>query len=408
MRILISGASIAGPVLAYWLTRAGFDATVVERAPTLRKTGGHAVDLFRPSMEISAKMGALPRIEALATGTDTMTILREGRRRPIRVDLTKLTGAASDQHVEIMRDDLSEAYYDAGRNDVEYVFGDSITAISSDGEVTFEHALPRRFDVVVGADGLHSNVRRLVFGDEAGLTRFIGGYLAVVSAPKTMARHNEMLGHAGVGRLAATYTADHLDDARILFMFRSKTELDYDHRDTLRQKELLRGAFAGMHPQVDGWLAEIDRTPSFYFDAITQLQLDTWSRGRVTLVGDAGYCPGPAVGGSTSLAVIGAYVLAGELAEAGGDHQRAFAAYQREMAETVTRSRAFARGAAKTIIPGSAAALWAITRGLQLISLLPASLTTAIAKLNTKGLRMHDSMRVPDYSAVWQHRQYEA
>jgi 2-polyprenyl-6-methoxyphenol hydroxylase-like FAD-dependent oxidoreductase len=398
MRVLVSGASIAGPVLAYWLTRSGFGVTVVERAPTLRKTGGHAVDLFRPSMEISAKMGVLPRIEALATGTDTMTVHREGRPRPIRVDLTKLTGAASDRHVEIMRDDLSEVYYDAGRDDVEYVFGDSIMAISPEGEVTFEHAPPRRFDIVVGADGLHSNVRRLVFGDEAGLTRFIGGHLAVVSAPKTMAYHNEMLGHLGVGRLAAVYTGDHLDDARIVFMFRSKHELDYDYRDTLRQKQLLRDAFDGMHPQVDGWLAEIDRTPAFYFDSITQLQLDTWSCGRVTLVGDAGYCPGPAVGGSTSLAVIGAYVLAGELAQAGGDHERAFAAYQRRMAESVSRSRAFARGAAKTIIPGSRAAVWALSRGLQLVSLLPASLTTALAKLNTKGLRMYDSMRVPDYT----------
>jgi 2-polyprenyl-6-methoxyphenol hydroxylase-like FAD-dependent oxidoreductase len=398
MRILISGASIAGPVLAYWLTRRGFDATVVERAPTLRKAGGHAVDLFRPSMEISAKMGVLPRIEALATGTDTLTMYREGRRRPLRVDLTKLAGAASDQHVEIMRDDLSEAYYDAGRDDVEYVFGDSITAISPDGEVTFEHAAPRRFDVVVGADGLHSNVRRLVFGDEAGLTRFIGGYLAVVSAPKTMARHGEMLGHVGVGRLAAIYTAEHLDDARVIFMYRSKKEIAYDHRDILRQKELLCDAFAGMHARVDSWLAEIDHTPAFYFDSISQLQLDTWSRGRVTLVGDAGYCPGPAVGGSTSLAVIGAYVLAGELAQANGDHARAFAGYEREMAETVRRSRAFARGAAKTVIPGSAVAVWAISRGLQLLSLLPASLTTAVAKLNTKGVRMHDSMRVPDYT----------
>jgi 2-polyprenyl-6-methoxyphenol hydroxylase-like FAD-dependent oxidoreductase len=369
MRILISGASIAGPVLAYWLTQHDFDVTVVEQAPTLRKTGGHAVDLFRPSMEISAKMGVLSHIEALATGTDTLTMHREGRRRPVRVDLTKLTGAASDQHVEIMRDDLSEVYYDAGR------------------------------DVVVGADGLHSNVRRLVFGDEAGLTRFIGGYLAVVSAPKTMAHHNEMLGHIGVGRLAAIYTGDHLDDARIVFMFRSKQELEYDYRDAVRQKELLRATFAGMHPQVDRWLSEIDHTPAFYFDAISQLQLDTWSRGRVTLVGDAGYCPGPAVGGSTSLAVIGAYVLAGELAQAGGDYERAFAAYQREMAETVRRSRAFARGAAKTIIPGSPVAVWALSRGLQLVSLLPASLTTAVAKLNTKGVRMHDSMRVPDYTA---------
>jgi 2-polyprenyl-6-methoxyphenol hydroxylase-like FAD-dependent oxidoreductase len=122
MRILISGASIAGPVLAYWLTRNDFDVTVVERAPTLRKTGGHAVDLFRPSMEISAKMGVLPRIEALATGTDTLRLYREGGRRPARIDLTKIVGAASDRHVEIMRDDLSEVYYEAGRDHVEYLF----------------------------------------------------------------------------------------------------------------------------------------------------------------------------------------------------------------------------------------------------------------------------------------------
>src|SRR6201998_4371320 len=187
MRILISGASIAGPLLAYWLTRNDFDVTVVERAPTLRKTGGHAVDLFRPSMAISAKMGVLPRIEALATGTDALTLHRKGRR-PARIDLTKIIGAASDRHVEIMRDDLSEVYYDAGRDHVEYLFGDSITAIAADGQVTFENAPPRRFDVVVGADGLHSNVRRLIFGDEAALARFIGGYLAVVSAPTTMAQ----------------------------------------------------------------------------------------------------------------------------------------------------------------------------------------------------------------------------
>jgi 2-polyprenyl-6-methoxyphenol hydroxylase-like FAD-dependent oxidoreductase len=398
MRILISGASIAGPVLAYWLTRHGFDVTVVERAPTLRKTGGHAVDLFRPAMEISENMGVLPRIEALSTQTDRMTMQREGRPRPIEVDLTKIYGVASDRHVEIMRDDLSEIYYDAGRDDVEYLFGDSITAINHDGEVTFERAAARGFDVIVGADGLHSNVRRLTFGEEAGLTRFLGGYLSVVSAPRALANLGEMIGHIGVGRLAAIYTAEHLDDARAVFLFRSKEELPYEHRDVLRQKELLRDAFAGMHPQVDRWLEEIDRTPAFYFDAISQLSLDRWSRRRVTLVGDAGYCPGPAVGGSTSLAVLGAYVLAGELARAGGDHLRAFAAYELQMREPVHLSRSFARGAARTIIPGSRAGVWALTRGVQLVAQMPAPLSRALAKLNTKGLRMYDSMQVPDYS----------
>jgi 2-polyprenyl-6-methoxyphenol hydroxylase-like FAD-dependent oxidoreductase len=398
MRVLISGASIAGPVLAYWLTRHGFDVTVVERAATLRKTGGHAVDLFRPAMEISEQMGVLPRIEALATGTNRMTMYREGRPRPTEVDLTKLVGIASDRHVEIMRDDLSEIYYDAGRDGVEYLFGDSITAIEPDGEVTFERSPARSFDVVVGADGLHSNVRRLTFGDEADLTRFIGGYLAVVSTPKALAVPDEMVGHIGVGRLVAIYTARHLDDSRLVFMFRSKDELDYDYRDSLRQKELLREAFADMHPQVDGWLEEIDRTPTFYFDSITQLRMNSWSRRRVTLVGDAGYCPGPAVGGSTSLAVLGAYVLAGELARADGDHLRAFAAYELQMREPVLLSRTFARGAARTIIPGSRAGVWALTRGVQLVSLMPGALSRALAKLNTKGLRMHDSMKVPDYS----------
>jgi 2-polyprenyl-6-methoxyphenol hydroxylase-like FAD-dependent oxidoreductase len=351
-------------------------------------------------MEISEKMGVLPRIEALATGTDVGRLYREGARRPVRVDITKGVSAVSDRHVEIMRDDLSEVYYDAGRDHVEYLFGDSITAISPDVEVTFEHAAPRRFDLVVGADGLHSNVRRLVFGEDAAHTQFLGGYLAVVSAPKALAQQGEMICHIGPGRLAAIYTAQPLDDARAVFLFRTEKELEYHYRDALRQQELLRKAFAGMHPQVDGWLGELDRTPAFYFDSITQLQLGTWSRGRVTLVGDAGYCPGPAVGGSTSLSVLGAYVLAGELARAGGDHERAFASYEREMGEPVRRSRGFARGVAMSLVPRSRAGVWALTRGTQLISLLPAWLTRAVAKMNTKSVRLHDSMRVPDYTDV--------
>ncbi|WP_406640240.1 FAD-dependent monooxygenase [Amycolatopsis sp. WGS_07] len=398
--VLISGSSVAGPVLAYWLTRHGFSVTVVERSPAPRKTGGHAVDLYRPAVDISEKMGVLPRIEQRATGTTRMTVYREGARRPVRVDLAKIFSATSDRHVEIMRDDLSEIYYDAVRDDAEYIFGDSITAISPDGEVQFEKAAPRRFDLVIGADGLHSNVRRLVFGDESRFSTFIGAYLGVLTLPNTTALDAELRIHVGIGRTAGIYGARHLNEARALFLFRSDRELDYHHRDVPRQKELLSTAFAGLHPDVDRWLDELDRTPAFYFDSITQLRMNTWSHGRVTLVGDAGYCPGPAVGGSTTLAIVGAYVLAGELARADGDHSRAFPAYERAMADHVRGSRESALSAAKTLIPTSRLGVQGLAYGARLVSALPAGPSRALLRLTTKTARVHNSMTVDDIGGL--------
>ncbi|MEU4083901.1 FAD-dependent monooxygenase [Streptomyces aureus] len=397
MRILVSGASVAGPVLAYWLTRNGFSVTVVERAPGPRRTGGHAVDLFRPALDISARMGVLPRIAERATGTNRLTVHPEGSRHPVRADLSKIFDDASGRHAEIMRDDLSEIYYEATRDDVEYLFGDSVTAVSPDGEVTFERAAPRRFDLVVGADGLHSQVRRLVFGEESRLGSFIGACFGVLTLPNTSGLDGELVMHVGVGRTAGLYGARHIQDARALFLFRSEREPESDHHDVGRQKELLRGAFTGLHPQVDRWLDELDRTPAFYFDSITQLRMDTWSRGRVTLVGDAGYCPGAVVGGSTSLAVVGAYVLAGELARAGGDHRRAFPAYERAMAEHVRGSRAVALSAAGTLLPTSRLGVWGLAQGARLVSALPTGPGRALLRLTTRSARFHDSVTVDDY-----------
>jgi 2-polyprenyl-6-methoxyphenol hydroxylase-like FAD-dependent oxidoreductase len=399
MRVLISGASIAGPALAYWLTRYGFSVTVVERAPGLRKTGGHAVDLFRPAMDIVEQMGVLEPVRAKKTGTEHLTIFMEGVRKPIELELRRVMNAVSDRHVEIMRDDLSEILYDVTRDDVEYVFGDSIASISEAGEVVFDGGRTETYDLVIGADGLHSNVRSLVFGPESRFTTWIGAYLAVLTVPNHLGLDGRMEGIAGVGRMAAMYGAADLEDARAGFFFRTPEPLDYHHRDVARQKELLRARFEGMGWAVPTLLAELDRTPAFYFDSITQLRLDTWSRGRVTLVGDAGYCPGPAVGGSTSLAVVGAYILAGELAAHGGDHTRAYPAYEAEIGDYVRRSRSFAVGAAKRIVPRTRFDLWALAQGMRLINHLPAALTKAATKISSKGVRLHDSIELKDYSA---------
>ncbi|MGW2593936.1 FAD-dependent monooxygenase [Streptomyces sp. NPDC001515] len=394
MRILVSGAGVAGPVLAHWLTRYGFEVTVVERAPALRRTGGHAVDLFRPAVDVSEHMGVLDRIEERATGTTRMTVHPEGARGPVRADLSNLFGAVSRRHVEIMRDDLTEIYRDTTRDDVEYVFDDSVAALSPDGEVRFEKGAPRRFDLVVGADGLHSVVRRLVFEGAARRTEFIGAHFAVMSLPNAPGLDGELLMHVGVGRTAGMYGARHLDDARALFLFRGLGPHACDPRDVPRQKKLLRDAFTGLHPRVDGWLDALDDTPAFYFDAIGQLRMDSWSRGRVTLVGDAGYSPGPAVGGSTTLAVLGAYVLAGELARADGDHERAFPAYERIMAGPVRGARASALGAAKTLVPSSRAGVWGLARGAGLISSLPARPARALVRLTTGSGRLWDAVAV--------------
>ncbi|MFD9939625.1 FAD-dependent monooxygenase [Nonomuraea sp. NPDC059023] len=400
MRVLISGASVAGPVLAYWLARHGFAVTVVERAPTLRKSGGHAVDLFRPAMDIAERMGVLDRLEQAKTGTSHLTYHRAGKR-PVGLELGRLVTAVSDRHVEIMRDDLSEIFYERSRDGAEYVFGDSITSISADGEVTFEKGPARRFDLVVGADGLHSNVRRLTFGDAE--EHWIGAYLAVASIPNYLGLDGRMEVAAEVGRIAGIYGADRLPDARALFLFRPEGPLGHHHRDVPHQKALLRSAFADMGWEVPRLLDEADAAQTFYFDSVTQLRLDTWSRGRVTLVGDAGYCPGPAVGGSTSLAVVGAYVLAGELAAHGGDHTRAFPAYEHEMSDYVRRSRTFAVAAAKRLVPATRLDVWALAQGARLINHLPGPLTRRLAKLSANGLRLHDSITLKPYHPLRTH-----
>lgn len=374
-RALISGASVAGPVLAYWLNRFGFRPTVVEHTAELRfGRGGHAVDLFGPALQIIEWMGALAQVQDARTRTETISFLREGRR-PVDIPAELMSEGVSERHVEIMRGDLAKIIYDAGGNDIEYLFGNSIRTLQETEqaiEVSFQHGAPQTFDLVIGADGLHSITRRLAFGDEHQFLHFLGGYLAVFTVPNYLDLHQQMLGIAEVGRTAAIYPVHETGQARVLLLWRTRTPHDYDRHDLTAQRRLIHSLYGDMGWELPRLLTKLDKADDLYLDSISTIVMDTWTRGRVTLVGDAGYSPGPAVGGGTSLAVVGAYVLASELAASSGDHVRGLAAYEQALRPAVRHSQTIGPAVLKTLIPRSRLQVWATAQAIRLLPRLPA------------------------------------
>ncbi|MDX6282908.1 MAG: hypothetical protein QOH03_3979, partial [Kribbellaceae bacterium] len=180
--VLISGAGVGGPTLAYWLARRGFRPTVVERSAGLRSSG-NPVDVRGPAVQVVQQMGVMEELRRAATSVTALSFVNEGNREVGRVNLRALQRAGRSQEVEVTRTDLARVLYDASRDSAEYLFDDTITALSQDADgvdVTFENASPRRFDLVIGADGLHSMVRRLAFGAERDFVRHLGLYVATM------------------------------------------------------------------------------------------------------------------------------------------------------------------------------------------------------------------------------------
>jgi len=317
MKVLISGASIAGPALAYWLARQGFRPTVVERAASVRP-GGNGVDVRGQAIEVVERMGILPEIRAALTDVAGMSFVDARDRVVARV-------ALPGSNLEIMRGDLARILYGHTKDSVEYLFGDSIRTVSQDAggvDVTFERSEARRFDLLVGADGIHSNVRRLVFGPESRFLRFLGHYFAFTDADPALGEDRWMTMFNEPGRMAGIYRSGNHTGAKANFIFRcDQTAVD-------DQKRLLRNAFDGMGWHVPALLRGALADPELYFDSLSQVRMPSWSAGRVALVGDAAYCASPVSGAGAMVSLVGAYRLAGELA-ATTDHETAFGRYER-------------------------------------------------------------------------------
>jgi 2-polyprenyl-6-methoxyphenol hydroxylase-like FAD-dependent oxidoreductase len=315
---LISGASLAGPATAYWLVRAGFEVAIAEQAPGLRE-GGNGVDIRGEALSIIERMGLSAAVRAHALNTQGMRFVDHRDRQRARITTAGLHTMVGSEDIEITRGDLARLLYEATQDDVEYRFGDAITALHQDSDgvdVTFRGGSQRRFDLVVGADGTHSGVRRLVFGPEESFRVFKRHYYAVASADLAVGEHHWTTFYNEPGLSAAVFRAEP-GRGLINFMFRSEHPLIYDYRDIAAQRRLLREAFIGVRWHVPQMLAAADAADDFYFDALDQVQMASWSNGRVALVGDAAYCASPASGAGALLALSGAYRLAGEIAVGG-------------------------------------------------------------------------------------------
>ncbi|MEJ3653759.1 FAD-dependent monooxygenase [Actinomycetes bacterium KLBMP 9759] len=356
-KVLVAGASIAGPALAHWLHRRGAEVTVVERAAGLRP-GGQAVDARGVTKEVIRRMGLEAEVRAARTDTaGAYTVDADGNVvETFRAQDNGGDGYIAD--IEILRGDLSQVLYDDTRDGVEYVFGDRIAGLTQDADgvdVTFASGNRRRFDLVIGADGLHSALREMVFGPRERFIRHLGLVLAFYSVPNEFDVDRWMIDYQEAGRSAGLRPIGDPDRAMAMLSFPA-ADFDVDHRDIEAQKRLLRERMAGFGWLTPRILAHVDDTPDFYLDQVAQVVMDRWSSGRVGLLGDAASCSSPMSGGGTGIALVGAYLLAGELAAAGWDPEVGFAAYEARMRPFVEANQEIGRMHVDQLlqVPGSA------------------------------------------------------
>ena len=347
MKIAISGAGVAGPSLAYWLHRTGHEPTLIERAPQFR-TGGYVIDFWGVGYRVAQLMGIEAAVRGAGYQVQSLRSVGPDNQVQASLGVDAFRRAAGGRLTSLPRGDLAAAIYATIKDDVETIFGEGITAINEhpDGVcVSFAHTMTRDFDLVIGADGLHSTVRRLTFGPESDVEHFLGCLVAACVVEGYRPRDELVyVTHSEPGRSVGRFT---LRDDRTMFLFVFRSEAAADPGELAARKALLRREFGDTGWECPHILAALDGVDDLYFDVVSQIRLQRWSRGRTALIGDAAACVSLLAGEGTGLAMTEAYVLAGELACARGDYRRAFDAYE-------TRLRGFVEGkqaAARKLVP---------------------------------------------------------
>lgn len=391
-KVLISGASIAGPTLAYWLNKYGFGVTVVERSPELR-LGGQNIDIRDAASRIVEKMGIADDI--LAANTGELGIQFIDKKNNIRASFPANGDDSFTGEMEIIRGDLVNILYNHTKNDVTYLFGKYITAIDETGQgvaVTYSDGQTAHFDLVIAADGVRSKTRELMFGNEAEL-KYIGIYNAYLTIPKTATDTSWARWYNAPGSRVVMLRPDNEGSTRASFSFLSPDK-GYQKLPRAEQKRVLVEKISDAGWEAPRLVKAIQESDDVYFDAVSQVIAPRWSAGRLAMIGDAAYCPTPISGMGTSLAILGAYILAGELAQH-NDHSKAFEAFEKKLRPYVKSVQSLPPGAPWIVHPKSAFGVSVLNT---VASIAASKFFQRVAKMFKGNGEKSDEFILPDYN----------
>ncbi|HEX7029914.1 MAG TPA: FAD-binding domain [Gammaproteobacteria bacterium] len=387
MKILISGAGIAGPTLAWWLLEHGFEPVLVERAPRLR-TGGYIIDFWGSGFDVAERMGLVPELMHAGYKVREVRMVNRASRKVAGFSAEVFDRLTDGRYVSLPRGELGAMIHARIQDRAETLFDDEILALDDTGDgvnVTFRNAAPRRFDLVIGADGLHSRVRELVFGAEGEFEKYLGYQVAAFETRGYRPRDEDVyVMFTQVGRQISRFS---LRDDRTLFLFVLADEAGREAHDARR---LLHRRFDAAGWESDGILAAMDATDDLYFDRVSQIRMNTWSRGRVALIGDAAFCVSLLAGQGSALAMTAGYVLAGELRRAQGDYREAFRRYQERLGPFIAKKQQAAEKFAGAFAPRTAVGLFFRNQVTRLLD-IPWIADLAI------GRDLKDNIALPDY-----------
>ena len=363
LRILIAGAGIAGPTLAFWLARAGAHVTIVERAPALRAVGQN-VDIRGAGLEVIRRMGLGDTIRKNTTNEEGFAFVDANNRIRAQFGIDpsgKRQGFTSD--TEILRGILAKILYDTTKEKVRYIFDDCIDSIEDTDDnkrvrVTFANTTPRRdFDLLIAADGLGSPTRSLIFpNSQKSCIRSLNQHISYFSIPYRASDGALARWYNAPGRRCILTRPSNTGKTMVFLsiMGASDNLRNYSRLTQEEQKALMHDLFADAGWEASRVLAGMDEADDFYMQSNAQVKLNSWSRGRMGVIGDAAYCPSPISGMGTSVAIVGAYVLAGEISKHGASYRKAFEGYENIMRPFVTKAQKLPPGAPAIANPETA------------------------------------------------------